>query len=93
MSLLLPALLLALAAEPANVSPVDVRKPVGQTSVRMPVGKIGVNDLDRISCKREAVVGSRRQRKICDTTAGWQRRADEAAMAMDPGRRTSGRDN
>jgi hypothetical protein len=93
MFLVVPALFLALAAEPAAVSPVDVKTPAGQTSVRMPVGKVGVKDLDRISCKREAVVGSRRQKKICDTSAGWQRREDEAAMAMDPGRRTSGRDN
>lgn len=93
MSLLVPALLLALAAEPANVSPVDVQKPTGKTvSLRMPVGKIGVKDLDRISCKREAVVGSRRQKKVCDTNAGWQRREEAAAMAMDPSRRTTGRE-
>ena len=89
MPLLLPALFLALAAQPSSVSPVDVKPPAGQ-SIRMPVGKIGVADLDRISCKREAAVGSRRQRKICDTKQGWDKRAEDAAMNMDASRRTTG---
>ncbi|MDB5471614.1 MAG: hypothetical protein JWR84_3174 [Caulobacter sp.] len=79
-----------LAADPApatSVSPVDVRVPQ-RTSI--PIGAIGLADPDRLSCKREAVVGSRRKTKICDTKDGWQKRQDAAQDAMDGGNRTTG---
>ena len=78
-----------MAAEPAAtpVAPVDVRQP---TRAGMPIGAVGVADPDRLSCKREAVVGSRRKEKICDTKDGWQRRQDIAQQQMDYGRWTTG---
>lgn len=87
--LVLMSALALLAAEPATspaVSTVDVKAPQ-RTSI--PVGQIGVKDPDRLSCKREAVVGSRRKSKICDTRDGWQKREDQAQRIMD-GARTTG---
>ncbi len=77
-----------LAAEPATsaaVSPVDDKAPQRSS---IPVGEIGVKDPDRLSCKREAVVGSRRKSKICDTKDGWQKREDQAQRIMDGARST-----
>lgn len=88
--LVLISALALLAAEPApgtTVAPVDVNAPQ-RTSI--PVGQIGVKDPDRLSCKRESVVGSRRKTKICDTKLGWQKREDAAQEAMDGGSRTTG---
>ncbi|WGM39124.1 hypothetical protein [Caulobacter sp. NIBR1757] len=88
MFVLISALAL-LAADPAPatpVSPVDVTAPQRSS---IPVGEIGVKDPDRLTCKREAVVGSRRKSKICDTKAGWQKRQDQAQQIMD-GNRTTG---
>ena len=86
--LILISALALLAADPApSVSPVDVNAPQ-RTSI--PVGQIGVKDPDRLTCKREAVVGSRRKTKICDTKLGWQKREDAAQEAMDGGGRTTG---
>jgi len=87
--LVLLSALALLAAEPATsaaVSPVDVKAPQRSS---IPVGEIGVKDPDRLSCKREAVVGSRRKSKICDTKDGWQKREDQAQRIMD-GARTTG---
>lgn len=88
MFVLISALAL-LAADPApatSVSPVDIQ---AQQRTSIPVGAVGVADPDRLSCKREAVVGSRRKTKICDTKAGWQKRQDLAQQQMD-GSRTTG---
>jgi hypothetical protein len=58
-----------LAAEPApSVSPVDVTAPQRSS---IPVGQIGVKDPDRLTCRRESVVGSRRKdqaQQIMDST-------------------------
>jgi hypothetical protein len=80
--LVLISALALMAAEPAAtpVAPVDVRQP---TKTSMPIGAVGVADPDRLSCKREAVVGSRRKEKICDTKDGWQKRQDMAQQQMD----------
>ena len=88
MFVLISALAL-LATDPApgsTVSPVDINAPQ-RTSI--PVGQIGVKDPDRLSCKRESVVGSRRKTKICDTALGWKKREDQAQQIMD-GNRTTG---
>ncbi len=80
---------LTLLAEPGAsppVAPVEVRT-LPRTSI--PVGAVGVADPDRLSCKREAVVGSRRKTKICDTRDGWKKREDQAQQIMD-GARTTG---
>jgi hypothetical protein len=87
--LVLISALALLAADPApgtTVTPVDVNAP---QRASIPVGEIGVKDPDRLTCKREAVVGSRRKTKICDTKAGWQKREDQAQQIMD-GNRTTG---
>lgn len=85
--LVLISALALMAAEPAAtpVAPVDVRQP---TKTSMPIGAVGVADPDRLSCKREAVVGSRRKDKICDTKDGWQKRQDMAQQIMDDYRTT-----
>ena len=85
--LVLISALALMAAEPAAtpVAPVDVRQP---TRTSMPIGAVGVADPDRLSCKREAVVGSRRKDKICDTKDGWQKRQDMAQKIMDDYRTT-----
>jgi hypothetical protein len=80
---------------PADVAPVVVRPSAERPSsdgrgIRVKPGSIGLTDLDRISCRREAPVGSRRKVKVCDTSLGWRRRADQAEQLMDPGRRTNG---
>lgn len=86
--LVLISALALMAAEPAAtpVAPVDVRQP---TRTGMPIGAVGVADPDRLTCKREAIVGSRRKEKICDTKDGWQKRQDMAQQIMD-GARTTG---
>ena len=85
--LVLISALALMAAEPAAtpVAPVEVRK-LPQTS--MPIGAVGVADPDRLSCRREAVVGTRRKEKICDTKEGWQKRQDQAQQIMDDYRTT-----
>jgi hypothetical protein len=81
--LVLISALAMLAIEPAPApasAPVEMRQPA-RTSI--PIGAVGLADPDRLSCKREAVVGSRRKEKICDTKDGWQKRQDVAQQQMD----------
>ncbi|MBI1407511.1 MAG: hypothetical protein GC145_15475 [Caulobacter sp.] len=52
--------------------------------------KGGMDDPNRIVCKREHVVGSNRPQKVCMTVAQRQRLKDQADLISDPGRQTPG---
>lgn len=51
--------------------------------------KKGIDDPNRIVCKREHVVGSNRPQKVCMTVAQRQRLKDQADRLTDPGNRTA----
>ncbi|NBB15766.1 hypothetical protein GVN21_10410 [Caulobacter sp. SLTY] len=79
-------------AQPTGVSPVQVAKPAAPKPIK-PAKKSGLDDPDRIVCKREHVVGSNRPQKVCMTVADRERLKDQADQLTDPGRRTAGTPN
>ncbi|MBI1407512.1 MAG: hypothetical protein GC145_15480 [Caulobacter sp.] len=75
-------LMAALVASPAlPATGTAGSRPVARTEV--PIGVVGRQDLDRIICRREAVLGSRREKKLCFTRIEWSRREEAAQRMMD----------
>ena len=80
MLVLIPVLaLLGAASADVKSSPT----PQGGAGLRVAIGAVGESDPDRIVCKREAAVGSRREKKFCFTRFEWDRREDAADRMMD----------
>lgn len=76
-------------AQQTSVSPAPVDKPAAPAPVK-PAKKAGLDDPNRIVCKREHVVGSNRPQKVCMTAAERDRLKDQSDQLTDPGRRSAG---
>lgn len=81
--------LLAAAAVLAVASPSLAQTATPTASPAAPK-KGGMDDPNRIVCKKEHVVGSNRPQKVCMTVAERERLKDQADLLTDPGRRTPG---
>ncbi|MDH4384725.1 MAG: hypothetical protein QE280_04710 [Caulobacter sp.] len=81
-------LLLAGAAQSGDASP--AAPPAPAVSTPPAPAKPGIDDPNRLICKREHVVGSNRPQKICMTAAERQRLKDKADDFLDPTRSTPG---
>jgi hypothetical protein len=54
-----------------------------RAALRVAIGAVGEPDADRIVCKKEAAVGSRREKKYCFTRFEWDQREEAANRMMD----------
>lgn len=81
--LVLVPLMAAMAALPAASAP-ETGAARSTHRAEVPIGAVGRQDLDRIVCRREAVLGSRREKKLCFTRIEWSRREEAAQRMMDP---------
>jgi len=86
------ALLMATGAvEPGDTPAVATPSAASTPSASPPSqARTGLNDPNRLICKREHVVGSNRPQKICMTAAERQRLKDKADDLLDPTRSTPG---